>query len=365
MADYTLEQVYELLKEPKNNLQTKVSYSNITKTGGKTINTTLGKLWFSLLMPQDYPLIEEQVSKKTLVGVLNNIATKYDPKTAADTLTKINREGFYLTTIIPTSLTADSFNVPPHLKKRAKELLDINIRPEKFVENIRTLGQEYLDWLKANDDGLYQIVASGAKSNPMEIGTMLFAVGPLVGIDGIVSKPKLSSVNYGYNLEDWYKSADQSRFTYFVRAVGTAEPGALGREVFYSNSNIQLDFNSDCKTKKYLELNITPSIRPIIDGRYYLNEKTNNLEKITKDTEFTINKSIKLRSPIYCKQSNNNICSICYGELGDKLQTKNIGLLSGTIINLAGVEGYAMKLRHNSSQVQLAPVNFIKQMIRI
>jgi len=365
MADYTLEQVYELLKNPKNNLQTKISYSNTHKTKGKVVNTTIGKLWFSLLLPETYPFISHQVNKKSLALILNDINSKYDTKVVSDTLTKINKEGHYLGTINPTTFTPDSFIIPVHLKKRASELLNPKLKPEEFVANITTLGKEYLEWLRVNDNGLYDIVSSGAKSNPTDIGTLLFAIGPLVGIDGVVSKPSLGSVNEGFNIEDWYKSADQSRFTLFTRAIGTAEPGALAREVFFSNSNIQLDFNSDCRSKKFLELTITQPIREIINGRYYLNEKTNNLEKITQETDNILNKVIKLRSPIYCKQPNNNICSICYGELGERLQTRNIGLLSGTIINLAGIQGYSMKMRHNASQVQLRPANFIKDFIKI
>jgi len=365
MADYTLEEIYSLLKDPKNNLHTKISYSNLHKTNNRAMTTTIGKVWFSLLLPVDYPFVKEQVNKKKLNVILNDIANKYNTQTASDTLTKINKEGFYLTTINPISFDKDSFNVPPELKKRAKELLDVNLPPEKFVENINILGNEYLEWLKATDNGLYYIVASGAKFNASELGTLLFAAGPFVGIDGVISKPTKGCVNDGYNLEDWYRSSDQSRYTLFVRAVGTAEPGALGREVCYSNSNIQLDPSSDCKVKKYLELTITNSIRPIINGRYYLNEKTNNLEIINEETVLPSNSTIKLRSPIYCKQPNNNICSICYGTLGDRLNTKNIGLLSGTIINLAGIQGYSMKLRHQSSQVNLIPVDFKKQMILI
>ncbi len=117
---------------------------------------------------------------------------------------------------------------------------------------------------------------------------------------------------------------------------------SLAREVFFANANTQLDFNSDCKTKKYLELTITPSIRAVINGRYYENEKTGVLEKVTPDTVFP-SKTIKMRSPIYCKQKDANICSICYGELGEKLNTRNIGLLSGSIINVVGVNNYSIK----------------------
>lgn len=363
-TEYTLEEIYALIKDPNNNLQTKMPYAHDIKTAGKVMNLTLGRIWFNLLFPPDFRLVDQAITKKELSGLLNEVATKYDTTIASATLTKINQEGFYLGTILPTSFNPESFNIPPEIEKRRIELLDPNLPAEKFVANITKLGNEYLDWLKANDNGLYDIVKSGAKSNPTEIGVILFAKGPVVGIDGKISKPILGSVNRGFELEDWYKSSDQSRNVLFVRAIATAEPGSLAREVFYANANTQLDYGSDCKTKKYAELLIKPSIRAVINGRYYLNETTNMVEKIDEKTDI-LNKTIKLRSPIFCKQKNNNICSICYGELGDKLNTKNIGLLSGSIINVVGVNNYSMKMRHNASQVQIRPVDFITDMIRV
>lgn len=362
-SEYTLEQIYDLLKDPKNSLNTKIPYSHLVKTNGKVLNLTIGRIWFNLLLPDDYILINKPIAKKELSSILADIATKYDTTVASKVLSTINKEGFYLGTLVPTSFSAESFELPPELEKRRLELLNEDMPADQFVINITKLGNEYLDWLKANNDGLYDIIKSGAKSNPTEIGVIMFAKGAVVGIDGKISKPIMGSVNRGFNLEDWYKSSDQSRSVLYIRAIGTAEPGSLGREVFYANANTQLDYNSDCKTKKYLELAITPSIRNVVHGRYYLDEKTNNLVKIEEDTEIT-GKIIKLRSPIYCKQKDNNICSICYGDLGDKLQTRNIGLLSGSVINVVGVNNYSMKARHMASQVQIRPTNMITDFIR-
>lgn len=363
-TEYTLDQIYELLEDPKNNLQTKIPYSHLIKTNGKTVNITIGKLWFNTLLPSDYPLVDYVVAKKDLVKILTNIAIKYEPSISCEVLSRINKEGFKLTTLRPTTFSPDSFNIPPSFEKRRKELLDPNLPADKFVENIKIIGQEYLDYLKVTDDGLYNIMASGARGEgALGTGVILFAKGPVVGIDGVISKPILGCVNNGLKLEDWYKSSDQSRGVLFLRAIATAEPGSLAREVFFANANTQLDFNSDCKTKKYLTITLKPSIRAVINGRYYENDN-GVLEKITADTVFST-PSIRLRSPIYCKQKDANICSICYGDLGEKLNTRNIGLLSGSVINVQGVNNYSMKQRHQSSQVQVARCNFIEQMIRV
>lgn len=142
------------------------------------------------------------------------------------------------------------------------------------------------------------------------------------------------------------------------------EPGALAREVTFALNNVQLG-GLDCKTKKYLEIMITPSLRDKINGRYYVSQSTNDIEIITPETPNLVGKMIKLRSPIYCKEKNNNICQVCYGKLADQLGIKHIGNVVGSIINIEGVSGYSMKARHATSQVNVKKVNFLKDLIII
>jgi hypothetical protein len=58
------------------------------------------------------------------------------------------------------------------------------------------------------------------KYTPMDLGVLLFAKGPMVDIEGNITKPTLSSVNGGFDLESWYASANQSRNVLFVRSMG-------------------------------------------------------------------------------------------------------------------------------------------------
>lgn len=222
-----LDSLYEMLNDPKITLNSKIPYSHPIKTGNKVKNISWGRVWFSMLLPDDYPLVDYAVDKKGIKAIINDIATKYSLPIATETLTRINQEVFKLGTICPTSFDVDSFSVPPELMKRKKELLRDDIGLEEYISNIRKLGEEYLEWMKVNNNGLYDIVKSGGKSDPMEIGVILFSKGPVVGIDGKISKPLKGCVNDGFNLEDWYASADQSRNVLFVRSIGAAEYSAL------------------------------------------------------------------------------------------------------------------------------------------
>jgi hypothetical protein len=132
----------------------------------------------------------------------------------------------------------------------------------------------------------------------------------------------------------------------------------------FALNNVHIGGN-DCKTKKYLELVITPELRDKINGRYYINPNTNDIDIINQDTKGLVGKTVKLRSPIYCKEKNNNICKICYGKLAEQIGAKHVGGIVGSIINIEGVSGYSMKARHATSQVNIKKVNFLKDMIII
>lgn len=333
--DNSTEYYMGLLKNGEYQVNSKVPFTHITKTNNRSKNFILGRIIVNTCLPDDFPFIDEVIDKDRCTKLISEIANKYEPAIASSTISKLNKISFDLATLTPTTFTADSFLVPPELIKRSKQLLKATDNPAIFVENVKILGQEYLDWLKVNDNGLYDMVASGAKLSPIDLGVILFAKGPVVGLDGIISKPIMGCVNNGFDLDGFYKSADQARSICTIRAIGTAEPGMLARETNYANCNIQLDHGSDCKTKKLLDLLVTPSIRKTINGRWYINETTQQLEQITEATNLPSN--IKMRSPIYCKQPNGNLCSVCYGSLGEKLGTKNVGLLSGSIVNKVGL----------------------------
>ena len=109
---------------------------------------------------------------------------------------------------------------------------------------------------------------------------------------------------------------------------------------------------------------VTENIFKNIQGRYYLNERTNKLIRIDKSSTNIINTMIKLRSPLYCKDKN-GICPICYGKDETILGTDKIGMITGAIINAVGVQGYAMKARHAATSVSLQKCDFTKDMKKI
>lgn len=131
----------------------------------------------------------------------------------------------------------------------------------------------------------------------------------------------------------------------YPKAVGTQVGGYFNKQVSAAFQGVVLDKpDSDCGTKLYLDMVITPDNksqylhRYIIEGNKLVLLDDNNISKY-------INKKVKLRSPVYCK--GDKLCSRCAGVLYYKLGIENIGLtatrLAGTLLNLN------LKKFHNST----------------
>ncbi len=356
----TLDLVYDELKKDEVNIYDKYDYVHKYKTKNKIKRLQLGRIWINCIFPDDFDLIDEEVDGKVLHTYIKKLYNKYDdPSIITSTITKLNQECFKLGSIIPSTFESQNLMLPEHIDKKRKEMLSADLTPDEFNTRVSALGKELLEYLKEHDSGIYTVIKSGAKGNEALYGSLMIAKGSTMDIEGNISKPILHSFNEGFDLKEYYLASSEARYTQFAKSVASQMPGYLARQIVFALSNIVLD-EVDCKTKKYLKLKVSKSMSPRINGRYYLNDETDEFELIEDGSKF-VDKTILLRSPMFCK-SQIGICKICYGKLAEKLGAKYIGIMSGGVFNDVGVNG-AMKLRHSSSFVNTTKVNFKKDII--
>lgn len=93
-----------------------------------------------------------------------------------------------------------------------------------------------------------------------------------------------------------------------------------------ASANLKIS-EKDCKSKKYLEINVNKDLASKLIRRYYLDPDTKKL-KLVENEKNILDKKIKFRSPLWCK-SETGICEICYGKLAEQLQNNNIGIIAG------------------------------------
>lgn len=356
----TLDECYTELKKDGVTLQSK--YNFIYKN--KTINTTLGRIWFNLLLPDNYPeFVDRTLNKSELEKVIYSIYDLNTSEIAADCISNMQREAFKLATFSPVTFSKDSFVLSKHIENEKKKELNKDIKIEEYADVTNKIAKDFL--AESKDIGLKDLINSktSSKMNVAALAGWLISKGPVMDVENHISKPIKHALIDGYTGEEYYIAAAEARRGNYIKAVSASDPGTLARHVVFALANVKLT-QKDCKTKKYLTIMVTENIFKNIQGRYYLNERLNKLVKIDKSQTNIINTMIKLRSPLYCKDPN-GICPICYGETSDFIGTDKIGMITGAIINAVGVQGYAMKARHAATSVSLQKCDFTKDMKNI
>jgi len=358
----TVDDIYTELKKPNVRLSKKYTYSDKIKTDGKTVKMSLGRIWFNLIMPEKYPLVDNPVTRSVTSKIIKDILDTLGPEVTTDTVTDLNREAFKLHSFEPVTFSENDFILPDEIVKMKAKRLDNEKDPIRFNEELNIIADRYVELLKKKNSALYKFIASGAKGKPIDMAILIIARGSTVDMEGNVSAPTPNSINDGFTLKEFYENANQARNGLYIRSIGAAEPGALARDIAYANSNIMLSKTTDCKVKRYLDILITKDISKSIIGRYYLNKS--KITEITADMiDGLVGTTIKLRSPLYCTDAK-GLCHTCYGNMGEKLNQDHIGLLAASTLNTQGLNAFTMKARHSSSVVQFKETDLLKDLIR-
>lgn len=355
----TVDNVYEMLKSGRE-LDEKIAFSHPTKTNDKAINTSIGRIWFNLLLPAKMEFIDDTVDQKKLDQIILTISKNNTPEETSDIVSKMQQEAFKLASIKPSSYNVDSLILPDSINKQKEQLKtdSPNLTPIEYNKRATEITQSVVDHLDKTKMGVQNILKSGARGNPIDNWkALLVTKGYVVDLQQNLLGPISNSINDGYNPIDFYNGAAEGRLGFYYKAVATEKPGYLSKKISMANANMTIDDSiEDCKTKKYLNLFVDKSKANLILDRYYI-DKSGKIKRIENGEE-TINQTIKLRSPIYCK-SPKGICPICYGEHWRKLDTKNVGILAGGAVNIVYLNAL-MKMRHKSSQVTIGEVDFVK-----
>ena len=349
----SVEQIYDMLSQDSDIYSIHSYFKN-----GKSHNQSLGRIWLNLLLPEDFPIVDEPENNKLLSKTITQVFEQFGTEIATETATKLNLEAHKMATLFPQSFSMDTFIVPPEIKAEKEATLKADMNPNDFYNKQLGLGNDHLDYLDKNNIPGANIVRSGAKGSPIDWSTLTIAKGTPTDLEGNKLPTSTSSISEGFNIQEYANNADEARRGFYIRSESTAEPGALARDVCYANSPTTIDEISDCGTKKYARKKIDNTNISKLMGRFYLSED-GNLKEVHHNL---VGKTVDMRSPLYCKLLDFKLCHTCFGRLSEKLESPYVGVTVGTIINQAAVAGFAMKARHNASASNVHNVDFTKDL---
>ncbi|MDD2627385.1 MAG: DNA-directed RNA polymerase subunit beta' [Clostridia bacterium] len=327
------------------------------------IETTIGKLIFNEVIPQDLGIVDRTnpennlslevdfaVRKKELGVIIDKCIAKHGISRTAEVLDKIKELGFKYSTKGAVTVSISDIEVPEErdqILKEAEEKVD-GIR-KNYKRGIISDEERYQEvikvWAKATEDiqtaimnnknilnPVFMMAHTGARGNPTQIRQLGGIRGLMANTSGeTVEIPIRSSFKDGLDVLEYFISTHGARKGLTDTALRTADSGYLTRRLVDVNQDV-IVMEEDCGTENGINVEtIYESSEPIeklderIEGRFSAEEikdKKGNII-VSKNTYITaevaekiINageERVKVRSVLTCELGR-GVCSKCYGR---------------------------------------------------
>ena len=239
-----------------------------------TLDTTLGRALFNEAMPEDYAFVNEEVDKKRLGAIVNDLAERYQKIQVAATLDALKEAGFYWATRSGVTVSVEDIAAPAEKQQILEEYEAKAEKVERnFERGVISSGErreELIDiWTDATskvddaireafdrDNTIHMMVHSGARGNWMQIRQ-------LAGMRGLVANPKgetiprpiKASFREGLSVLEFFISTHGARKGLADTALRTADSGYLTRRLVDVSQDVIIR-ETDCGTERGLLLPI-------------------------------------------------------------------------------------------------------------
>ncbi|MFL6142141.1 MAG: DNA-directed RNA polymerase subunit beta', partial [Labedaea sp.] len=231
-------------------------------------NTTLGRVLFNDLLPEDYVFVNEPMPKKRQAAIVNDLAERYPMVTVARTLDKLKDAGFYWATRSGVTIAISDVVVPAN----KQEILDSYEKKADAVEKryqrgqlshsernnelVKVWGQATEEVARAMEDNFPEdnpipmIVKSGAAGNMTQVRS-------LAGMRGLVSNPKgeyiprpiKANFREGLSVLEYFIATHGARKGLADTALRTADSGYLTRRLVDVSQDVIVR-ETDCGTSR-------------------------------------------------------------------------------------------------------------------
>ncbi len=348
---------------------------------GGLFETSVGRLLFNSVLPSDYPYINQDIERKKMASLVDDLINRYGIRQIPAIMDKIKAFGFKYATYSGVTWGIDDVRIPEKkaevievAKKKSDEvfaqyhegLLSSDEKLRKNIEIWHGAKNEIEKLIPATlpiNGSVHDMVYSGARGSFSQITQMAGMKGLIQNTAGeTIEFPILSSMKEGLTPIEYFITTHGSRKGLTDTALNTAKAGYLTRKLFVAAQDTMVS-EDDCGTKDHIivkrtsalggEATIGKNIKGRIlaaevlgkDGKM-LFKKGHLLSKIDAakvQEEGTL--EVKVRSPLTCK-SVYGVCAECYGVDLGKYELVGIGEAVGTVAAQAiGEPGTQLTMR--------------------
>jgi len=345
--------------------------------GKKPFETTVGRLLFNAILPNDFPYMNEEMTAKKMVTIVDNLISKYGVDPIANILDRIKNFGYKYATKSGTSWGIDNVIVPKEkpaivAKHRAMEALV----KEQFEEGLLSEEERYQSvisiWNKAKAEiekalpntiekhsSVYDLITSGARGTVSNVTQMAGMKGLIQNTTGrTIDFPIIPSFKEGFSPLEYFITTHGSRKGLADTALNTARAGYLTRRLVDVAQDVIIT-EDDCGTKSSkrvtkevisgFEIPLFKNIRGRVLAKDISDADGTVLFKrghmITRDEALDIEAKditeVFIRTPMICKTVY-GLCRQCYGlDLGRNHlvdRGESVGIVAAQAIGEPGTQ---------------------------
>ena len=335
---------------------------------GELVETSIGRLLFNNILPDEIPYQNVPMDSKTLKKLITSIFDRFGSHVTAEIVDKIKQIGFEYAGLSGMTISVADIMIPHSKEKilkagdRTLEEIDNqyqrglitdterNIKTIELWNGIRTkLEGEMLREFDANNP-VYLMITSGARGSVAQLTQMGGMKGLVVNPAGeIIEIPIRSNYKEGLSVIEYFISTHGARKGKSDTSLRTSDAGYLTRRLVDVAHDLVVT-TRDCGTTSGLEINRQDSeelgekFSNRLVGRIALEDikgKSGIIvkkgEEITEEKIPLIEKNalekVLVRSTLECK-TERGVCQLCYGR--DLATGKLVAL--GTVVGIIAAQ---------------------------
>jgi len=313
------------------------------------IETTVGRIIFNEVLPDDLGFRNEVMDRKALKNVVAECYQLLGNERTAEVVDNIKRVGFHYATRSGITIAVQDLVVPAEKQGLIEEAerqieqieeqyeMGLVTEQERYEESVRVWTETTDRLQKTISDHLdrygsvFMMASSGAKGNIAQIRQMAGMRGLMTDPSGrIIDLPIRSSFREGLTVLEYFISTHGARKGLADTALRTADSGYLTRRLIDVAQDV-IVLETDCGTQSGIwlappEKGVLESFRERIVGRMAASDlvdpstgeiivsRNQEIDEAVADRIDALGiERVHVRSPLIC-QARRGICQMCYGR---------------------------------------------------
>lgn len=343
-----------------------------SKFEGKPFETTVGRLFFNSIFPDDFPYMNEEITIKRMSLLVDELIMHYGIDATPKVLDKIKDFGFQYATYSGVTWGIDNVRVPEGKGEIvAKSRKEEEVVREQFSDGLLSEDEQYQKvieiWEHAKKEiekiipatldtkgSTYDLITSGARGNMGSLVQMCGMKGLIVNTSGAtLDFPIIPSYIEGLSPLEYFITTHGSRKGAADTALNTAKAGYLTRRLVDVAQDVVVT-EEDCGTKngkkvvaidgvftKYIHGRVLLSDIKGEDGKVLFKKGSLIMKEDGRMLEKVGIKEAFVRTPLSC-ETTHGICRMCYGlDLGRNCMIERgqaVGIIAAQAIGEPGTQ---------------------------